>query len=92
MVWSFLPNIASIKIFLKTAGKLGKVDGDQCGDPPFLYCDPVKAVGDLYRLLLWMINQDLGMGDGLLDETVEEADVRVVERRDNLPLSIADGL
>ena len=58
----------------------------------FLHRDAVEAVRDFHRLFVVGDHQDLGVGDGLLDETVEEPDVRVVGRRVDLPLSIADGL
>ncbi len=50
----------------------------------FLHGDAVEAVGDFHRLFVVGDHQDLGVADGLLDETVEEPDVRVVERRVDL--------
>ena len=58
----------------------------------FLHREAVEAVRDLHRLFVVGNHQDLGVGDGLLGETIEGPDARVVERRINLPLSIADGL
>ena len=50
----------------------------------FLHREAVEAVRDLHRLFVVGDDQDLGVADGLLDETVEEPDVRVVERRVDL--------
>ena len=49
-----------------------------------MHRDAVKAVRDLHRLFVVGDHKDLGVADGLLDETVEEQDVRVVERRVDL--------
>lgn len=52
-----------------------EVDGDERGDPLLWHRDAVEAVRDLHRQLVVRDHQDLGVGDGLLDEAVEQRNV-----------------